>query len=110
MRRLLITLCAGCLMLSCSFALANEGGAYQRTRSHSGGHHSGGFYRGGGVGYPGFWGPGFWYNPPIVVGSYYQRPYPTHLDYFRLRQRTPLVVPQASCPGCELPNYVEPVQ
>lgn len=104
--------CAGCLLALTPDCAANDGGAtYQRSRHSSGAHHGGGYRHPGGWGWgqPG-WGWGGFYNPPIVVGSYYQRPHPTHLDFFRLRQRTPLVVPQAYCPTCETPTIVEPVQ
>lgn len=41
-------------------------------------------WRGG----PGGWGGGFYapfFTPPIVAGSWYERPYPYHFDYYRHR-------------------------
>ncbi len=58
---------------------------YQRGR----GHHHGNYpwhYPGG---YPfnyGFFG----FPPQFYAGSWYQRPYPTHLDYFRLQAPAPM--------------------
>ncbi len=109
MRHLLITICL-VLCLSGNLALAGEGGpTYQRNRSHGNrGFHGGGFYGQPNFGYGGY---GGFFAPPIVVGSYYQRPYPSHFDYFRLRQRNFDAAPHAGCPTCgaaEVPVEVNP--
>ena len=52
-------------------------------------------HRGYGYGY-GFYQP---YYQPIVAGTYYERPYPYHFDYYRHRwgaQESP--APVADCP------------
>ena len=59
---------------------------YSRTRGGAGDWQSRGWHGGGGWG----WGGGYsfvppFYPQPIVTGSYYQRPYPYHFDYFRHR-------------------------
>ena len=60
---------------------------YQRDRgnNHSGGpwRHPGGYQFG--FGYFGF-------PPQVYGGNWYQRPYPTHLDFFRLRSAPPAEV------------------
>jgi hypothetical protein len=85
MRTLLVI---ACLLLPAGSALAAEGPVYQRQR-HDGGRFGGfGGYSYGQPYYGGF------YSPPTIYGSYYTRPYPTHLDYFRLRG-TP--VPDCPC-------------
>jgi len=76
---------------------------YQRQRTAYGNHAwAGGNYAAGApmgvipggavVGYP--W-PVF--TPP-VAGSWYQRPYPEHMEYFRLIQQAPAQVPGS--PNC----------
>ena len=67
---------------------------YQRMRNGAGdwqargGHHQPWRGPGGGYGYGGFYDP-FFYVPPIVAGSWYQRPYPYHFDYYRHRWGAP---------------------
>jgi hypothetical protein len=62
--------------------------AYQRTRGGAndwqvrGGHAQ--HWRGPYGSYGGFYDP-YFAAPPIVTGSYYQRPYPYHFDYYRNR-------------------------
>lgn len=79
---------------------------YQRTRNGAGDWHSRGgqfqHWRGGngygpGPGYGGAYNPYFstFAQPPIVAGSYYQRPYPYHFDYYRSRWSTPPYEPDA---------------
>lgn len=46
-------------------------------------------------------GYGYFGYPPIVAGSWYQRPYPYHFDYYQYRWNTPQ--PALDCP-CELPS------
>ena len=55
---------------------------YARMRSGAGDWHARGGYGRQGFGI-GFVQP--FYQPPIVTGSYYQRPYPYHFDYYRSR-------------------------
>jgi len=75
-----------CLPLEvCSGQSSQSHPVYQRQRQHSTqryrGHRSRGNFARGGYG---AYSPLFFY-PPTFFGSWYQRPYPTHLDYFRLR-------------------------
>ena len=84
---------------------------YQRTRMGADNWHA----RGGGQnwhdshhgGYGRFYNP-YFAAPPLVVGSYYQRPYPYHFDYYRHRWGGGAMgygdVPTAApdCP-CEVP-------
>jgi hypothetical protein len=87
-----------------------QGPSYQRTRGGAddwqarGGHAQ--HWRGPYGGYGGFYDP-YFAAPPIVAGSYYQRPYPYHFDYHRDRWSgqqqggsTPQVemMPVADCP------------
>lgn len=65
---------------------------YHRTRPGSADWQARGGLNGyghapGGYGYPGYGGfyPPYAYAPPIIAGSYYQRPYPHHFDYYRYR-------------------------
>lgn len=95
---------------------------YQRTRggADQGQFRGGGPWRGGSPGSGGF-GYGGIYNPyfapaPIIAGSYYQRPYPYHFDYYRNRwsgqeqqtqsQGPPPVemIPAADCPCLAAPG------
>lgn len=75
------------VLLTIPMAVGEEAApVYQRGR----GHHQGGGRWGGPGGYP--YGYGFYGFPPqIYGGSWYQRPYPYHLDYFRWRYSTPPV-------------------
>src|SRR6188474_1474235 len=62
---------------------------YQRLRNGAGDWHARGghnqHWRGGyGGGYGGFYNP-YFAPPPIVAGSWYERPYPYHFDYYRQR-------------------------
>lgn len=55
-------------------------------------------------GYPFGIGYGFGFPPQVYGGSWYQRPYPYHLDYFRWRYSTPPVeVNAAPCVVDEVP-------
>lgn len=57
-------------------------GAEQWSQRGGGYAHRGGFGRGRG----GFYDPYFYgFAGPIVQGSWYQRPYPYHFDYYRQR-------------------------
>ncbi len=104
MKTVLLVACA--LLLSVdTLASANEGGGgggvYQRQRQRQrmqGGRH--GYHGGNFYGHP-FYG-GFY--QPQVYGSWYARPYPTHLDYFRLRSRPQSLVPPVYCPCAEVPE------
>ena len=42
----------------------------------------------GGNGFGGFYNP-YFFAPPIIAGSWYQRPYPYHFDYYRSRWGAP---------------------
>jgi len=84
--------------------------------------------RGGGFGYGGPWGAGwgggwgggfanpygFGFAGPIVQGSWYQRPYPYHFDYYRYRwggaapNQVYDVPPPGDCPCAETPTGVVP--
>ena len=110
MRAVLLSICL-LVTLAAAPAMANEGGAtYQRSRHGArGGHQGGGFYGQAYGGYGGWGFPGY-YQPPTVFGSWYQRPYPTHLDFFRLRQRTPQYTPQFDCPHCAVPAVPFPAE
>ena len=68
------------------------GAPYQRTRTGAGDwqargghlqHWRGGGFGGYGAGFGGYINPLF--VPPIVAGSWYERPYPYHFDYYRHR-------------------------
>lgn len=96
-----------------------EGAPYSRTRpgaeqwSQRGDGY--GFWgRGQGGFNPYFYGHGF--SGPIVQGSWYQRPYPYHFDYYRHRWGGPDQAPQgqmmpvAECPCLAAPPPVETVQ
>ncbi len=93
---------------------------YQRVRSGADDWQT----RGGGSqnwrgrfhgGYGGIYNP-YYVAPPVVVGSYYQRPYSYHFDYFRDRWGAPpniagsdAALPESGCP-CAVPPPVEVVQ
>lgn len=63
--------------LAPTYSRARQGAEQWRHRGDYG-HWNGG----GGYGY-GFYQP--FYNQPIVAGTYYERPYPYHFDYYRHR-------------------------
>lgn len=50
----------------------------------------------GATGYGGYHGRGR-FDSPQIYGSWYQRPYPHHLDYHRLRYNSPQVAPECPC-------------
>jgi hypothetical protein len=92
---------------------------YQRTRGGAndwqsrGGHAQ--HWRGPTGGYGGFFNP-YFAPPPIITGSYYQRPYPYHFDYYRNRWGASAPV-EGSEPGygtpdcpCAVPPPVEVVE
>lgn len=101
MKSALLLACVLFLPLA-TIASANEeggDGVYQRQRQQQRMQdgwqgYGGNFY--GNPYYGGYFG-GYYYQPQIY-GSWYARPYPTHLDYFRLRSRTPSVTPAADAP------------
>lgn len=109
------------LALSSTTALAQSPGPapYQRMRTGAGDWHARGGHgqnwRGGGIGFGGFYDP-FFFSPPIVAGSWYERPYPHHFDYYRHRWGGPSGMPQtemmpvADCPCLAGPPPVEVVQ
>jgi hypothetical protein len=87
-------------------AVPTLAGEYQRSRSlhatpHPGGTPAGHFMRHGG------------YPRANVVGSYFQRPYPYHLDYYRMRYGGSYApyfgnqygVPQVYAPAYGYPPY-----
>jgi hypothetical protein len=108
------TACLLALALIVATPVSGQAPVYQRMRtdarhpdSRPGYHHS----RRGGFdphAYGNFYGG--YFAPPLVVGSYYQRPYPHHFDYYRYRwggaavgEPTPLapqveMMPVAECP------------
>jgi len=91
MKRALLVACALLLPLSAQ-AFANEGGeTYRRQRMHGGRHGFGGRQH---FGYP--WYGGFY--QPQFVGSWYQRPYPYHFDYFRWKYSAPPAMPPVDYP------------
>jgi hypothetical protein len=69
-------------------AARGQAPAYQRTRGGAGDWQARGghaqHWRGPSGGYGGFYDP-YFAAPPIIAGSYYQRPYPYHFDYYRNR-------------------------
>jgi hypothetical protein len=100
-------------------AARGQAPAYQRTRGGAddwqsrGGHAQ--HWRGPSGGFGGFYNP-YFAAPPIVAGSYYQRPYPYHFDYFRGRWdgagQTPQgeMMPVAECPCLTGPPPLEAIQ
>jgi hypothetical protein len=99
MKTALLLACA-LLMSASTTAWANEeGGTYQRQRMNGGqrGYYGGGFQGG----HP-RWGGGFY--QPTVVGSWYQRPYPHHFDYFRRRYNGPPAPVPVDYPCVESPT------
>ncbi|MEM9658375.1 MAG: hypothetical protein AAF961_08445, partial [Planctomycetota bacterium] len=77
--------------------------SYMRSRPGGGGRNYG--YRSGfgasafGLGF-GFAAP--FYQPPVVSGFYYERPYPYHFDYYRSRWGAPSPAAAFDWP-CETP-------
>jgi hypothetical protein len=100
-------------------AVRGQAPAYQRTRGGAGDWQTRGsqaqHWRGASGGYGGFYNP-YFAAPPIVAGSYYERPYPYHFDYFRdrwaVQQPAGLMEPQLVAPDCPCadPAPVEVVQ
>ncbi len=72
-----------------------HGGAGGRHGYHGGNFYGNSYYGGYYTGY---------YSLQPVYGSWYARPYPTHLDYFRLRSRIPPMVPPVNYPCVESPE------
>jgi hypothetical protein len=78
--------------ISAPSALAQDAAmspAYQRLRTgagdwHARGGHNQHWRRGYGSGYGGFFDP-YFAAPPFITGSWYERPYPYHFDYYRYR-------------------------
>jgi len=66
--------------------------AYRRNRSEARGVFRGRNARFGGY-HPGY---GYGFNPytPVITGNWYQRPYPHHFDYYRMRYSAPPTAPQ----------------
>jgi hypothetical protein len=93
------------LALSTATACA-QAPAYQRTRGGAGDWHARGGHAQnwrdpyGGIG--GFYNP-YFVAPPIVTGSYYQRPYPYHFDYYRNRWGGPALA-EGSVTGAATPD------
>lgn len=91
-------------------AMAQDGvmaPTYSRTRSGVENWQA----RGPGHGQRGY-GYGFYqpnYQQPIVAGSWYQRPYPYHFDYYRYRWGggAPEQAPITDCP-CATTEYPQP--
>jgi hypothetical protein len=94
---------------------------YQRMRMGAdqwptrGGMNGYGRGLGFGSGFGGFFNP-YLFAPPIIAGSWYQRPYPYHFDYYRYRWGAPQSgyggepgVATPDCP-CATPPPVEVVQ
>jgi hypothetical protein len=75
---------------------------YQRSREvsfvHGGGHghHGGGGNWGGGQWGGGFYNP--WFGTQFYAGTWYQRPYPSHLDFNNVRSH--MVPVQQVAPDC----------
>ena len=100
-------------------AVRAQGPSYQRTRGGAddwqarGGHAQ--HWRGPSGGYGGFYDP-YFAAPPIVTGTYYQRPYPYHFDYYRNRwgaqaptESSEAVYATPDCP-CAAPPPLEVVE
>jgi len=91
-------------LVACGLAAqANESEdpVYQRHRGGAGygGQAAYGFSPGYFPGYPPL-GLGYYQQPSY--GDWFTRPYPTHLDYFRLRSRMPATQPASQdCPCAE---------
>jgi hypothetical protein len=93
---------------------------YQRVRTGAGQWHARGGYlthgQPAGYGFGGLYNPYVnpYFAPPLVFGSYYQRPYPYHFDYYRGRWNSPLpgmgeaMIPASACPCLgALPDAVD---
>jgi hypothetical protein len=96
------------LVASCvpSIICAVEAPVYQRDRDiafvnagygghghHGGGRYGGSFGYGVPYGYP-------WFAPQVFAGTWYERPYPYHFDYYRMRYSSPpiqQIVPDCPC-------------
>jgi hypothetical protein len=85
-----------CLAIFAGSAFAEDDAVYMRKRDH-GGFHGG--FDGFGYGQPFY---GGYYYPPVIYGSFYARPSPTHLDYFRLRG-----TPMPDCPCAEAMPFAQ---
>ncbi len=81
------TACLLALILLAAPSAQGQAPTYQRMRTgvhhpatRPGYHHGSGY----GSGVYGGWDGGF-FAPTVIAGSYYQRPYPYHFDYYRFR-------------------------
>jgi hypothetical protein len=75
---------------------------YQRTRDITSFFPANGRLTGGhwGAVDPGFYNP--WFAPQAFVGTWYERPYPHHFDYYRWRSNTAAApMPTLDCPCAE---------
>lgn len=113
-------LAAVALLSACALAGADaaraQTPAYQRTRSGADAWQARGGHRQPWAG--GYYGHAYaapYFSPTIIAGSYYQRPYPYHFDYYRARwgEQAPTaappdvdMIPAAECP-CAVPTPVE---
>jgi hypothetical protein len=90
---------------------------YQRMRTGAEDWQARGgpFHGGPRGGFGGFYNP--YFNPyfaPPIAGSYYQRPYPYHFDYYRFRWNAPSLdfsdemMPVSECPCLAEPQAAEP--
>ncbi len=77
---------------------------YQRNREIAfvNGYHGGHGHLGGG-GYGGYTVFGIpygnpWFAPQVYAGTWYERPYPYHFDYYRMRYSSPPI--QEIAPDC----------
>lgn len=95
-------------LIVCSYGTqtkANEGPVYQRHRGSAAyGYPSDNGHSwnppGSPYGFQGLYGFQGFYQQPIA-GSWFERPYPQHLDYHRLRHRSP--PPAQDCPCAKNP-------
>jgi hypothetical protein len=94
----------------------NAAPPYQRTRLGADlGRARGGSYARGPSSYGGIYDP-YFFAPVVVAESWYQRPYPYHLDYYRHRWGGAAIVDQATtdCPcaaafdGVGVPAAIDP--
>jgi hypothetical protein len=73
--------------MSCHAAAQTPAAPYQRMRTGADSWNFRGGYahswHGGYGAYGGYFAP--YYAPPIIAGSWYERPYPYHFDYYRYR-------------------------
>jgi hypothetical protein len=100
--RLVLQLCLAIVPINLAADLrAQEAPAYQRNRDVAFVNHGGGHGHHGG-GYGGFYSP--WFTPQYFSGTWYERPYPYHFDYYRMRYGTPPAQQTAlDCPCAETP-------